>query len=113
MEYCVNTQHCTNSNSEAGQALLLVILGMGIFLLGAAGLALDGSNLYANRQMAQAAADAGAEAGALSIFDGSNSIAGNTHGFATNAGFQCASSDARTPCYYAQTLNGFNQATAV
>lgn len=97
--------------SEAGQASILVVLGLGIFLLGAAGLALDGSHLFAQLQMAQAAADAAAEAGMLSVFDGSNSVAGNTHGFATNALFTCGASDARTPCYYAQTMNGFNDTT--
>jgi hypothetical protein len=100
----------TKKRSEAGQAVLLVVLGMGIFLLGAAGLALDGSHLYAQYQMAQAAADGAAEAGVHSIFVGSNTAVGNTHGFATTA-FTCASSDTRTPCYYAQTLNGFNDTT--
>jgi Flp pilus assembly protein TadG len=92
--------------SEAGQAIIFVVLALGIFVLGAAGLAIDGSHLYAQRQMAQAAADAGAEAGILSIFDGTNSVVGNTHGFSTAA--TCATSDLRTPCYYAQTMNGFN-----
>lgn len=100
----------TKKKGEAGQAVLLVVLSMGIFLIGAVGLAIDGSHLYAQRQMAQAAADAGAEAGILSIFDGSNSVSGNTHGFAT-APFTCATSDDRTPCYYAQTMNGFNAST--
>jgi Flp pilus assembly protein TadG len=84
---------------------------MSIFLFGAVGLAVDGSHLYAQRQMAQAAADAAAQAGILSIFDGSNSVSGNTHGFSTGSSFTCATSDARTPCYYAQTMNGFNAAT--
>ena len=47
--------------SEAGQAILLVIAAMSVFLLGAVGLAVDGSNLYAHRQAAQAAADAAAQ----------------------------------------------------
>jgi Flp pilus assembly protein TadG len=95
---------------ESGQAVLLVLVGLSIFLIGAAGLALDGSHLYAQRQMAQAAADAAAEAGILSIFDGTNSVAANAHRFGTT-NFTCATSDARTPCYYAQTMNGFNAAT--
>ncbi|MBV9497803.1 MAG: hypothetical protein JO138_00370, partial [Acidobacteriaceae bacterium] len=41
---------------EAGQAVLLVVASMSIFLLGAVGLAVDGSHLYAQRQAAQAAA---------------------------------------------------------
>ncbi|MGI8959730.1 MAG: pilus assembly protein TadG-related protein [Bryobacteraceae bacterium] len=96
--------------NEAGQAVILVVVALSIFVLGAAGLAVDGSHLYAQRQMAQAAADAGAQAGILSIFDGTNSVVGNTHGFSTGATFTCATSDARTPCYYAQTMNRFNTA---
>jgi hypothetical protein len=90
--------------------VIFVVLALSIFVLGAAGLAVDGSHLYAQRQMAQAAADSGAQAGILSIFDGTNSVGGNTHGFATGASFTCSTSDAKTPCYYAQTMNGFNTA---
>lgn len=92
--------------TEAGQAIVLVLLATSIFLLGAVGLAIDGSHLYAQRQMAQAAADAGAQAGILSIFDGSNGT--GTHAFSTGSSFTCGTSDAKTPCYYAQTMNGFN-----
>ena len=95
---------------ESGQAILLVVLAMSIFLLGAAGLAIDASQMYGQRQQAQAAADAAAVAGIMSIFDGSNATAGNTRGFSTGSSFTCSTSDARTPCYYAQTLNGFNTA---
>jgi hypothetical protein len=96
--------------NEAGQAVILVVVALSIFVIAAAGLAVDGSHLYAQRQMAQAAADSGAQAGILSMFDGTNGVGGNSHGFATGASFTCATSDARTPCYYAQTMNGFNTA---
>jgi uncharacterized membrane protein len=43
---------------------------MSILLIGALGLAIDGGQMYAHRQMAQAAADAAAQAGIMSIFDG-------------------------------------------
>jgi hypothetical protein len=96
--------------SEAGQATLLLLVGLSIFLLGAVGLAIDGANLYANWQMAQAAADAGAQAGIMSVFYGTNATnvgTGTNTGFATT-NFTCAASDTKTPCYYAQTRNGFN-----
>jgi len=93
---------------EAGQATLLVFLGFSIFLIGALGLAIDGSTLYAQRQMAQSAADSAAQAAIRSISTGSNTATGNTHAFSTTAAFTCSSGDARTPCYFAQTLNGFN-----
>jgi Flp pilus assembly protein TadG len=92
--------------SETGQATALVILAMSVFLVGAVGLAIDGSHLYAERQMAQAAADSAAQAGMRSIFTGSNGS--GSSGFSTTASFTCSSSDSKTPCYYAQTLNGFN-----
>jgi hypothetical protein len=93
-------------NKEGGQAILLVVVAMSIFLFGAVGLAIDGSHLYAQRQMAQAAADAAAQAGILSVFNGSNQV--GAHAFSTGGSFTCATSDARTPCYYAQVMNGFN-----
>src|SRR6478672_12097824 len=85
------------------------MLAMSVFLLGAVGLAIDGSHLYAQRQLAQAAADAAAQAGIMSIFNVTNTT--GTHAFTATAGssFTCSTSDAKTPCYYAQTLNGFNQ----
>jgi Flp pilus assembly protein TadG len=96
---------------EAGQAILLVILALSVFLLGAVGLAIDGSHLYAQRQLAQAAADAAAQAGVMSMFDLTNT--GGAHAFTATTGssFTCSTSDPKTPCYYAQTLNGFNQAS--
>src|SRR3954449_11265478 len=85
---------------------------MSIFLLGALGFAIDGSHLYAQRQMAQAAADAAAQAGIMSIFDGTNGT--GTHAFtASSTVTTCAASDPKTPCYYAQTRNGFNAASDV
>ena len=48
---------------ERGSVLFMVVLALGIFLIGAVGLGIDGSRLYAERQMAQAAADAAAPRG--------------------------------------------------
>ena len=90
--------------SEKGQVVILVITGLSIFLLAALGLAIDTSQLYAQRQMAQAAADAAAQAGIMSILDGTNTAA-NNNAFGT-ASFACAKGSTLTPCYYAR-LNGF------
>jgi hypothetical protein len=93
--------------SESGQALLLIIVGMSLFIFGALGLGIDGAMLYVHRQMAQSAADAAAQAGIMSIYDGTNATGSNT--FATGspaASFTCTTSDARTPCVYAR-YNGF------
>jgi len=90
--------------SEKGQAILLVLVAMTIFIIGAAGLAIDGAQIYSHRQMAQAAADAAAQAGIMSIFDGTHSTAANP--FSTGAAFTCTTTDLRTPCVYARN-NGF------
>src|SRR6185437_87200 len=84
--------------SEAGQAVLLVVAAMSVFLLGAVGLAVDGSHLYAQRQVAQAAADAAAQAGIVSVFNGSN--AGN---LASTSDYWCTTGDTTSPCVYART----------
>jgi Flp pilus assembly protein TadG len=91
---------------EEGQAIIIVALAMSTFLILAVGLAVDGSNLYTQRQMAQAAADAAAQAGVMSIFDGTNSTPGNTAGFTGGTAFTCTTTDQRTPCVYA-SKNGF------
>jgi Flp pilus assembly protein TadG len=95
---------------EEGQATVLVMLAMSIFLLGAVGVATDGSHLYAQRQMAQAAADAAAQAGIMSIYYGTN---GGTlsSSFGTGSSFTCSTTDGKTPCYYAR-LNGFGGSTS-
>jgi Flp pilus assembly protein TadG len=93
--------------SEEGQAFIIVVAALGLFLLGAVGLAIDASQLYAHRQMAQAAADAAAQAGMMSIYDKTNT---GTNAFGT-AAFTCSTSDVKTPCVYAR-LNGFGSATS-
>jgi hypothetical protein len=90
--------------NQKGQALLLVVLAAGLFLIGAMGLVVDGAQIYAHRQMAQVAADAGAQAGIMSIYDGTNGSGGAA--FGTGAAFTCTTNDARTPCVYARK-NGF------
>jgi Putative Flp pilus-assembly TadE/G-like len=88
--------------NEAGQAVLLLIAAMSVFLLGAVGLAVDGSHLYAQRQAAQAAADAAAVAGIMSIFDSTNTFTSN---------YNCTTTDGTSPCSFARQ-NGFKTAAA-
>src|SRR5688572_12645100 len=84
---------------ESGQAIILVVLAVGLLLMGSLGLAIDAGTLYGHRQMAQVAADAAAEAGILSIFGGTNTGA-NAFG---DAPFTCTvGTDARSPCAYAR-----------
>jgi Putative Flp pilus-assembly TadE/G-like len=94
---------------EGGQAVLLVIVGISVLLIGALGLALDGAQMYAQQQMARSAADAAAQAGMMSIYRGTNITASSPFGTgSTPAAFTCSTSDARTPCVYAR-LNGFGR----
>jgi Flp pilus assembly protein TadG len=93
---------------ERGQALVMVAAALGIFLLGAVGLATDVGQLYAHRQMAQNAADAAAQAGIMSIFNGTNKAA-NANAFGTDP-FTCGAGDTRTPCLYASQNRFSNSA---
>jgi len=80
---------------ENGQAMLLVVVASGMFLIGALGLAIDGSQYFTQHTMAQAAADAAAEAGIMSIFDGTNT---GSNAYSASAGqFNCTTTDVRTP----------------
>jgi Flp pilus assembly protein TadG len=98
---------------EDGQAVILVVVAMSILLIGALGLAIDGGQMYAQRQMAQAAADAAAQAGMMSIYDGTNATSAHPFGTGTPpiASSACTTTDGRTPCVYARN-NGFGGTTA-
>lgn len=93
---------------EDGQTIVIAALAMSIFLFGAIGLAVDGAHMYAQRQMAQSAADAAATAGILTLFDGTNGAPGT--GF-TASTFTCSTTDTRTPCAYA-IKNGFGNSAS-
>jgi Flp pilus assembly protein TadG len=90
------------NTKERGQAVVLVILSLSIFMLGAMGLAIDGSQLYAQRQMAQSAADAAAQAGIVTIFNGGTAI-GTT-------AYYCTAANTTSPCTYA-AKNGYTAGT--
>jgi hypothetical protein len=91
------------SGKEKGQALLLVVVAMSLFLIAALGLVMDGAQIYGHRQMAQDAADAAAQAGIMSIFTGTNVTGGSPFGTGTNPGpHTCTTTDPITPCVYAR-----------
>ena len=89
---------------DDGQAIVLVAVAASFFLIGAIGLGIDGSHLYAQRQMAQAAADSSAIAGIMSVFDGTYNS--GTAQF-TLSPFTCSSAPASTPCIYSKN-DGFD-----
>ena len=91
----------------------MVVAGMSVFLIAAIGMAIDGGQMYANRQMAQTAADSAAEAGMLSILRGTNATSGFPFGTgaAPIPSSVCTTTDGRTPCVYARD-NGFGGTAA-
>jgi Flp pilus assembly protein TadG len=95
---------------EEGQAVVAVAVAMSFFLVAAIGLGVDGSHLYAQRQMAQTAADAAALSAIQSVFEGTYNATGNPAKFGVTA-FTCTTTDARTPCVYAAN-NGFGASAA-
>jgi len=92
--------------NEKGQALILTVAVLGIVLIGGIGLAIDGTQMYAHREMAQAAADSAAEAAISSIFNATYSTATGGAAFDPSSSFTCTTTDKRTPCVYAAN-NGF------
>jgi len=95
---------------ESGQTTIFVLLTMGIFFLAFIGLTVDYSNLWFHRQMAQTAADAGCQAGAMDMMV--NAVNGTKLGGFPSplAAFDCTSYPSSTPCSYA-SLNGYPSST--
>lgn len=99
-------------SSQAGQTFLIICVFIGLFLLGMLGVATDYSQVWAHRQMAQAAADAACEAGAADLFlnatdpsaSGQNGL--QSFSWITNGAFDCSTHTTSPPCTYA-SLNGY------
>jgi hypothetical protein len=98
-------------NRQGGQTTTLVVLALGLFLLGAVGLAVDVSNWWFHHQTAQGAADAACTAGVMDLL--SNAVGGGSLGGfppgSPPASFACSSASGAAPCQYA-ALNGYNGA---
>jgi Flp pilus assembly protein TadG len=92
---------------ENGQAALFLMLGLGLFLLGAMGFAVDMANLWMHRQSSQNAADAACTAAATDMVNDANG-ATNSGGFTAGTAFNCSGNSTFAPCQYA----GFNGYTA-
>ncbi len=96
---------------QSGQAMLFVILILGIFLLGGLCLAFDLSNMWFHRQAAQTAADASCTAGAMDLLVAAQGGATGHQGFTPGTPFNCSSSgNSSAPvCQYA-SMNGYDSA---
>src|SRR6266700_5987568 len=96
--------------SDSGQVMLFVLLGLGLFLIGAMAFAVDMSNLWFHRQAAQTAADAACTAGAMDLLtDTTDSVTTAPYpgGFKPGTNFDCFTSTSYAPCKYA-AFNGYS-----
>lgn len=92
--------------SDRGQTIVLILLVLGIFLLGAIGFGVDFANFWFHRQAAQNAADAACTAGIMDML--TTATTGTPKGgFTAGTNFDCAGTPAAAPCRYA-ALNGYN-----
>jgi putative Flp pilus-assembly TadE/G-like protein len=96
---------------EQGQTFIPIIVMIGLFLLAILGVAMDYSQIWAHRQMAQAAADAACQAGAADLYleavDPSISGAGGLTDFGfIGTDFDCSTKPNTPPCQYA-SFNGY------
>lgn len=92
-----------NRRSEAGQSFLIVLVFILVILLGVMGIAIDYSQVWAHRQMAQGAADASCQAAAADLYRAA--VARTTYSWVGTA-FDCSTNTSSAPCKYAQ-FNGY------
>jgi hypothetical protein len=86
---------------------VFVVLALALFLLGFIGFAVDMTNMWFHRQMAQGAADAACQAGIMDVLFVAQGAIPPNPGFTPGTPFDCAGSPAAVPCRYA-ALNGYN-----
>jgi Putative Flp pilus-assembly TadE/G-like len=95
--------------TDAGQASIVVVLVLSLFLLAALAFAVDYTNIWFQRQQVQTAADAACQAGAMDIYELAAGVALPHAGFTLGTSGNCSSygSAGPTMCWYA-AKNGFN-----
>jgi hypothetical protein len=93
---------------QAGQASVLLLLILGMFLLATIGFAIDLSNMWFHRQAAQSAADAACTAGAMDMLYLNNGTILTSPEFTPGTAGDCSVSNQAALCLYA----GFNGYTA-
>ncbi|MGC9292749.1 MAG: pilus assembly protein TadG-related protein [Acidobacteriaceae bacterium] len=92
---------------ERGQVIVPLLLIFALVLIAAAGFAVDYSNLWMHRQMAQTAADAACGAGAMDMLAVSQGTSLPNMGFTIGTPGNCATNSSATMCAYAR-FNGYN-----
>ncbi len=97
-------------SDESGQAIALVMLALGLFLLGALAFSVDLTNVWFQRQSTQVAADSACTAAAMDLLIDAQGGATGNQGFTTTGAFNCTPSSAAMPCVYARR-NGYSSDT--
>ncbi len=101
------TSASESSSLDRGQAVLVVILVLGLFLLAAMAFSVDYTKMWFHRQKAQAAADAVCLAGATDMMMSVSGITGLNQGFTLGTAGNCPPTGATgTVCTYAK-YNGY------
>lgn len=96
--------------SERGQTMLLVLLALGLFLLGALAFGVDIASLWFHRQTAQTAADAACTAGIMDTLYQAEGISTYSWiGSTTDCSGNSSGATAISPCWYA-AKNGYSGA---
>jgi Flp pilus assembly protein TadG len=98
-------------DGESGQASILLVLILGIFLIASLGFAVDFSNMWLQRQAAQSAADAACVAGSMDMLYLQNATITTSPGFSVGVASDCSSSSSAAICKYA-AFNGFTATTS-
>ena len=94
-------------SSESGQAVLLLLLILGVFLLASLAFAVDLSNMWVHRQATQTAADAACQAGAMDMLAIAAGSTPPAMGFTLGQAGNCSGSAGATMCTYAN-FNGYS-----
>jgi Putative Flp pilus-assembly TadE/G-like len=102
-----NWKRRSDRAGESGQAMLFVMLILGVFLLGALCFAFDLSNMWFHRQAAQTAADASCAAGAMDILVDAQGSPSGKQGFTLGTNYSCTTASTDSICSYA-AKNGYN-----
>jgi hypothetical protein len=92
---------------ERGQVIVPLLLIFALVLIAAAGFAVDFSNLWMHRQMAQTAADAACGAATMDMLSVSQGTSLPNMGFTVGTPGDCATNSSATMCAYAR-FNGYN-----
>src|SRR5438105_8545063 len=115
----IRLRHARQSK-QSGQSFVIIAIVIAVFLLGVLGLATDYTQIWAHRQMVQAAADAACQAGAADLYlNYSNPSAATTYNLDFSwigSAYDCSQSGptgntgrytGSSPCRYA-TTNGYS-----